>query len=358
MSVSVPQPSRERANFTWVDLARVVAVFQVVLVHLSFPIFFKGDATASAWASANFYDSISRTGVPLFFMLSGALLLGKKEPLGVFFRKRFVKVGIPTLFWSAAYLLWAVEAYRNGSMPAERIALSMLKAIYVGDVEIHLWFLYILAGIYLAVPILRLYVSAASRREVSYFLVLWVIGTALVELAKRVTGFETALEIPVVSGHVGYFVLGYWLVDFRLSARGRWLVGLGFFAAVAGTYFGTALLSATSEYVDAFFYSYFSIPTIIASGCAFLLLKDFGERLKGKAAAALRTISAASFGIYLMHILVIDLLRGGAFFGIRLYSWMAAPVYAIPLTAFTVYVISFLIVSLLRIIPIVKSLVP
>ncbi|MFZ5910202.1 MAG: acyltransferase [Chloroflexota bacterium] len=357
MDLSKPQTSRAPARLAWVDLIRVIAVFQVVLVHLSFPVFYKGDLPLSAWSAANFYDSFSRMGVPLFFMVSGALLLGRDEPLGVFLRRRFVKVGIPALFWSVAYLLWSVEAYRNGSMSPGRIALSMLKAIYLGDVEIHLWFLYVLAGIYLVTPLLRLLVSAASRRDLAYFLLLWLLGASLTELAKRLTGFPTALGIPVVTGYVGYFILGFWLAEVRLTQRGRLLAGLGALCAVLATFWGTALLSAGSETIDAFFYSYFSLPTVLASACAFLLLKDLGGRLPGWIVAPLRAFSAASFGIYLLHILVIDLLRDGAL-GFRLYSWMADPLYCIPLTALAVCLLSFLVVSLLRAIPLVKSLVP
>lgn len=344
-------------HLAWVDLIRVLAVFQVVLVHLSYPIFFKDDLPPSAVTAANFYDSLSRMGVPLFFMVSGALLLGKREPTGAFLRRRFVKVGIPALFWSVAYLLWSVEAYRNGSMSALHIVLSMLKAIYLGDVEIHLWFLYVLAGIYLVTPLLRLLVSAASRRDLAYFLLLWLIGTSFTALARRLSGFPTAFEIPVVGGYVGYFVFGYWLVEVRLSPRGRLGAALGAVCAVLVIFFGTLLLSAQAGMMDDFLYSYFSLPTILASGCAFLLLKDLGQRLSGRILPPLRALSASSFGIYLVHILVIDSLRKGAL-GFHLYSWMGDPWLFIPLTALAVLLLSFLLVSLLRAIPFVRMLVP
>lgn len=357
MSLSRVQSPPQPVHHPWVDLVRVLAVFQVALVHLSFPIFFKGDLPPSAWAAANFYDSLSRMGVPLFFMVSGALLLPKTEPLGVFFRKRFLKVGLPTLFWTTAYLLWSVEAYRDGSMPALRVALSMLKAVYLGDIEIHLWFLYVLVGLYLVTPLLRRLVSAAARPELAYFLLLWLLGAPLVELGKRLTGYQTAFQIPLVTGYVGYFILGFWLADIRLAARGRWLALVGLLLAVAVTYFGTALLSSRTETIDAFLYSYFSLPTVLASACAFLLLKDLGQRLDGRPQAALRALSATSFGVYLVHILVIDLLRSGAL-GLRLYSWMVAPLVCIPALALLVCCLSALVVALLQRIPVFKWLVP
>jgi len=351
-----PSTKAEFAHFYWIDLIRVVAVFQVVLVHLSYVIFFKEDLLSPNWVAANFYDSFSRMGVPLFFMVSGYLLLGRSEPVFDFFRKRFVKVGIPTLFWTVAYLVWSVEAYRNGTMNPIGIALSILKTMYLGDVEIHLWFLYILIGIYLVVPILRVFVSAASRRDLTYFVGIWFLATPLFELAQRMLGFPTALTIPVVTGYVGYFMLGYLLADVTLTRRGRTLSALGCIVAIAVTFFGTNMLSARAGPIDAYFYSYFSPPTALASICGFLLLKDLGGNL-GKAGKIISAISATSFGIFLIHIFVIELLRNGDL-GFRLYSWMAPSVYMIPLTGLAVFFLSFVIVFVLRKIPIIKMLVP
>jgi surface polysaccharide O-acyltransferase-like enzyme len=356
MVASQPSTKAEPTHFYWIDLVRVVAVFQVVLVHLSYVIFFKEDLSSPNWVAANFYDSFSRMGVPLFFMVSGYLLLGKREALADFFRKRFWKVGIPTLFWSVAYLFWSVEAYRNWTMSPLSIALSMLKAIYQGNVEIHLWFLYILIGIYLTVPILRVFVSAASRRDLTYFVVLWFIATPMFELTQRILGFQTALVVPVVTGYVGYFMLGYLLAELQLDRRGRILSVVGVILAVAVTFVGTNLLSAQAAPIDTYFYSYFSPPTVLAAICGFFLLKDLGQRL-GKVGAWVRTVSAASFGIYLIHIFVVELLRKG-FIGLRLYSWLGPSAYMIPLTALVTFLLSFVFVFVLRKVPVLKQLVP
>jgi surface polysaccharide O-acyltransferase-like enzyme len=351
-SSSHPEP----AHLYWIDLVRAVAVFQVVLVHLSYVIFFKEDVLSANWRAANFYDALSRIGVPLFFMASGALLLGKSEPSAHFFRKRFLKVGIPTLFWSLAYLLWSVEAYTNGTMGPLAVILSMLKAIYTGNVEIHLWFLYILIGIYLVVPILRVYISAASKQDLAFFVGMWFLATPLLELAQRISGFQSALVIPVVAGYVGYFMTGYLLADINPGRRGLFLAALGCIVAIFIIYMGTNWLSPSAPPIDIYFYSYFSPPTVLASLSGFLLLKYLGHNLvRGR--DAIRVVAATSFGIYLIHIFVVELLRTGAL-GFRLYSWQAPSIYMIPLTALAVYTLSFLVVFGLQKIPLVRSLVP
>jgi len=357
-SVSTKQSEIEiqSPHHYWIDLVRIVAVFQIILVHLSYVIFFKYDLLSPNWIAANIYDSFSRMGVPLFFMVSGYLLIGKSEPNLIFFRKRLVKVGIPTLFWSFFYLFWRVDAYSSGNMSPLAVALSILKTIYLGDVEIHLWFLYILIGIYLVVPILRVYVSTASRRDLTYFTLMWFVATSIFEVVQRITGYKSALVIPVVTGYVGYFVMGYWLASVKLSRRGRIISLIGIVAAVVLIIFGTNFLSANAGSADFYFYSYFSPATVLASICGYLLLKDLGQNLGG-AGKMIRAVSTTSFGIYLIHIFVIGLLRKGTF-GFRIYSWMGPSVYMIPFTALAVFIISFFIVFTLRKIPFLKILVP
>ena len=83
-----------------VDLIRIIAIVMVILVHSSFfPYSIPGEITPIVivnWFTANFYGAIGYLGVPLFVMLSGALLLNPAkadEPMGVFFKKRFNRIG-------------------------------------------------------------------------------------------------------------------------------------------------------------------------------------------------------------------------------------------------------------------------
>jgi surface polysaccharide O-acyltransferase-like enzyme len=116
------------------------------------------------------------------------------------------------------------------------------------------------------------------------------------------------------------------------------------------------MLSRQSGPIDAYFYSYFSPPTVLASLCGFLLLKDMGQNL-GRAGKVVQAVSTTSFGIFLIHILVIQLLHTGDL-GFRLYSWMGFSVFMIPLTGSVAFFISFVTVFILQKIPALKMVVP
>ena len=90
-----------------ISILRIIATFSVIVIHVSGPLVVKyGQISNFDWNIANFYDSISRYSVPMFFMISGALLLNKDYQLKDFLKKRLGKIALPFLFWSIFYSLF------------------------------------------------------------------------------------------------------------------------------------------------------------------------------------------------------------------------------------------------------------
>src|SRR5512136_926111 len=95
-----------------VDLIRTVAILLVIMVHAAIEphpiVTLMNQAEVIRWFTVNTYDAFADPSVPLFVMLSGALLLepGKIEPIRVFLKKRAMRLGLPFIFWGAAYFLW------------------------------------------------------------------------------------------------------------------------------------------------------------------------------------------------------------------------------------------------------------
>ena len=97
-----------KERILWIDIVKIFAIFSVLILHSSSPILYMiGKIELDIWQIGNIYDSLVRMAVPLFFMVSGALLLNQKEEaLSRFFSKRFVKVIIPLIAWSIVYILF------------------------------------------------------------------------------------------------------------------------------------------------------------------------------------------------------------------------------------------------------------
>jgi len=332
----------------WVDFLRVTATFLVVLAHIGVW------GGGPGWAEAFFY-TLSRIGVPLFFMLSGYLLLPKEEDTWMFLKKRAWKILIPFFFWSIVY-----DVYTNQSLASSGLTLEALFRLFVrilrGPRAPHLWYLYALIGLYLFTPILRLFISKARKSDLWYYIILWLLAVPVFLIVQGFTPIRSGFELYYFSGYVGYFLLGLALGQMEINPKAlRWVVTL-FIMGFAVTFIVVSF-NLFPELDESVLRTYFSLNVVAMSASAFLFLKQFGGRVPPSTEGALLTLSRSSFGIYLIHMLVLGwVLQAGALIGIGQSS--GPSLVAMPLAALIVFVISFLITHLLRMIPLVKTVVP
>jgi len=143
--------------------------------------------------------------VPLFFMISGFLLLGKVEPIKIFLKKRMKKIIIPLMVWSVIYILWHAY-YSNSSV----INLKSFYSVLFTPASYHLWFLYALIGLYLYMPVLRIFVVNSNKTYIYYFIILWFL-VSLIPYIQGVTDIKNEIDLRMMSGFIGYLVLGSFL---------------------------------------------------------------------------------------------------------------------------------------------------
>ena len=157
-----------------VNLIRTFAIVLVIVFHAATETTPVTNLSASELLelelARDIYNSISQPGVPLFLMLSGALLLQPNklgEPLGVFFKIRAKRIAPPFLFWGIMYFLWRI--YVNGEvLTTESVLQGALNGPYF-----HFWYFYALIGIYLFTPVLRIMVAYIDRKTFSFLAILW-----------------------------------------------------------------------------------------------------------------------------------------------------------------------------------------
>src|SRR5512138_3524270 len=347
-----------KREFTaWVDLVRVAAIYLVVVVHVSGQLTnVWGQIPPDQWIIANVYGGIARICVPLFFMISGYLLLPRSESLSDFYAKRIPKILIPLVVWSLIYLGWYCGNHAGTCTPGLIRDLLLVKGAYY-----HLWFLYTLLGIYLVMPVLRLMTQPSTDRKLLWYLIaLWLIFHPLLTLVHKFWNFSINLSAPLATGYTSYFVLGYLLGEITLSRTRVILSAVGWVIGTLGTIIGTYLLTRAAGQFDGFFYDFVTVNVILASGAAFLLLRWLSEAkmfaLPAVQAAA-RVLAASTFGIYLVHVMVIEILSDWIPF-LHMNSFMGNAIWSIPLVSTVVFLLSFLVVYLIQKVPILKSIVP
>lgn len=350
------------------DLIRTLAIFLVVLLHSSNQTLQASSVSASYWLTAAVYKSLSVSCVPLFVMLSGALLLQPaklKEPIGVFLKKRLNRVGLAFAFWTPVYLAWGFYIYK---MPVtwSNLGHGIMFDLFYGA-SYQFWFIYLIVGLYLMTPILRVIIANGSRKIVRYLLVLWFVGVAVVPLLQSASGYTLNSNVFVIGGWIGYFILGTYLQDVKVrNAILYSLVLLGF----VGTLFGVWVMQyPLGGLTQPDFFDYLAANVIVGSVALFMILMNFHpDRAENKSSLATRVaqkindsrfaqaVGRNTLPIFLFHVILLDCFEMG-FFGFTLSFTTLNPIIEIPIIAVLTFFITFGLVLLMRKVPILNKLI-
>ncbi|MFI5172313.1 MAG: acyltransferase [Chitinophagales bacterium] len=344
------------------DLVRFAATFAVVQLHVATPwLWREQDLNSGFWITCLFFDVFGRAGVPVFLMISGALLLGKEESYPSFFKKRFVRVLIPMIFWTIVYEIKILtnHHYLNGELKWNEVY-HVLKNPLIGPVYDHLWFLYMIIAMYLVTPFLRRVIPVLKKKDLYYLLGLWIFSCVLLPMLYNYTSLRLGLNIPVVTAYVGFYVLGYYLMQHQFSLKEIKFTWIIFVASYLLNILIVWLDSSMRGHVEPFYLSHHRPGIFLQSVSAFILLEHYAikafARYSEKKYKRLAYMGGLTFGIYLVHPLIIELFEGLSMFFYE-DAIHFAPIIVIPVVAVIVMGISMLIVGLMQKTPILKKFV-
>lgn len=348
-------------RLAYADLLRVVAALGVIVIHVSggwLPAF---PAGTTNWNILNAWDCLSAWCVPVFVMCSGMFLLDPKKQLSysTLFLRYLLRMITALLFWGTAYAM--ANTLLFGRITVQSF-LSALYGVLLGNVPTHLWFLYMMVGLYLLTPLLRAFIRGAKRSDLHWFFLVTVVFVSLLPLLLNLRGSQTAtlyanklylnftMAFPPLA-YVGYFVAGYYLKTYSL---GRLAEGLIYVLGIAGallTVGGSSFLNAGTELgqFNGLMMGYLT-PNVCAMSVAVFVLFRYvlgisEERSRRQRAGRL---SDYTFGVYLVHIVFLTLLR---YFGLShppITPWLG-----VPLLTLAIAVPSFAVSWLLHKIPVV-----
>lgn len=191
------------------DLIRTMAIIFVVLVH-SMGLLNDAPETKSILVIKGFY-SLIHVGVPLFVMLSGALLLGKEEPLNLFFKKRFHRVLIPFFSWSI--IISIIHFFQNGGRNLLNWSLIFTKDLFGNGVHGIYWYIYMILGLYMLTPILR---SIAKNAKLLAYSIIVCFGLYYLQYFLPEFSFASRFQFQNLL-FIGYFLMGYILYTSNLN---------------------------------------------------------------------------------------------------------------------------------------------
>ena len=306
------KPTEKENRILWPDLLRVIAIFAVVMLHsftgnFSFQdsAWHQAASNSADWQILNIFDCCLRFCVPVFCMISGIFFLrpDREQPLKKLFSKNILRMAIVFVVWAGIYAVFA-NILRAGTFNFA-VVKAIIKDMAFG--HYHLWFLLMILGFYLAVPLLRK--ITADQKTTQYFLLLWVIFTVLqnaVILLPPVANFieiqAGKMSLLVAAGYAGYFVLGQYLYQYPPTKTVRHLVYIGGVFSLAVTVLFTALGGLNGQKLEGL-YGYILPNTVLQAAALFLFVRQRLEHktLSEKSAKIIGFLSSVSFGVYLTH---------------------------------------------------------
>jgi surface polysaccharide O-acyltransferase-like enzyme len=358
------EPAKSNPDIS-VDLVRTVAIIAVIFLHATADLTIPGmdQFEIIRWTTNDVYQSIGRICIPLFVMLSGALLLQpeKHDTLSSFFKKRWARIGLPWIFWGATYFAWDFLVI-NKPFTSDAVVQGILTGPYY-----NFWYLYMLLGLYILTPFLRIMLPKITHAALKRYLVMWFIFAAVIPFIVILAGsgsFSADVAnviwvIYLLFGLTGYFVLGTFLAKVKIR---RLLLSI---LAVIGL-----ALSAVSIYIiqspiggnrDFFAFTvYFGPWTILTSVAIFLLLNTIKTPTQPSGLSAgrkfVKVISQNTLPLALFHLMVLESLQRG-YFGFAINGNTINTIIGVPLiTAMTLF-ISLGIILLLKKIPCLDRLI-
>jgi surface polysaccharide O-acyltransferase-like enzyme len=312
-----PEPAAPRPRLWALDALRIVAIAGVVAIHIIGLMVTRPSAphTRSWWAALVVYQG-SNWVVPVFIMISGALVLAPRahaDGVLAFYRKRFVRILPALVVWHLVYLL-GIRLWLRG----EHVSRTQLLAWLV-DAKLFtaLYFLWLIAGLYLVAPILAAFLHAGGRRRalllaagaLTWTLVAWTIPSAVQ---------AAGLDRPVTLGawtqwwpYVGYFVAGWALHRVVLSGRALAATAVVTVAVLAETIWQYGTRDAHPLLNQLLPLGYVSVQTAVTSIGVFLIALGLGARWQPgpRALTGLRRVSEATFGVFLCHLVFLEFAR-------------------------------------------------
>jgi len=336
----------------YADVLRIFATFSVVLLHVAASNWSFVGLESFEWNIFNFYDSLVRFGVPIFVMISGSFFLNLNKSVSYkeIYKKYIPKILIAYFSWSLLYALYS-NFTNNDSFNIDIFVEELIFGHY------HMWYLFMLIGLYIITPLLRKIV--ADKNATEYFLLLSILFTFTIPAVIKIFNLENLellinkIDFHFTLGYVGYYVGGHYLYTYGIRKEYRKYIYILGFISIISTMVLTDIISIITGEASSIFYSYFSPTVMVASMSVFIFFKyevskiNFSE----KSLKIIEVLSSCSFRIYLVHDFFNILLSK---LGINTMTFN--PVISVPIIAIFVYFFSFLASYIISKIPVFKKI--
>ena len=333
------------------DMIRIAAIFAVVMIHSS-SAYISAPVHTLDFFLGNIMESLSRIGVPLFIMLSGALLLNENKEFNFQKMKQYcIRIFILLYIWSFLFAIFyeiLIPLVGNHPISIKEFLYSFIFGQY------HQWYLFMIIGLYLITPILKLFIKQENRKYIEWFILLSIVfrfsvpimnllSNTLTNTTDIMANYVNQYSLQFADPNLTYFFLGWYFTNCSLSKKQKSTIYVLGFLALMTTILGNYLLPTASSV----FYSGVSANTLFYAAALFLFL--YSQEWKNVPTKWVNLLSKMSFGIYLVHPIWLTILKQ--------LPISEAAIIRIPFNWIGSMVLSLVTVYIMSNIPFIKKLV-
>lgn len=345
----------KRERVIYFDILNIIAIIAVIALHCNSIV--HGTPNVRAWTSSLIVECIFYFAVPLFCMLSGATLMNYREKYNTktFFKKRLLKVAIPFLFWAIIMFVWKIHIHWLDVKQFTNIT-DWINAFFSNKEESTYYFIFIILGIYLTMPLLSLVAKKENHKTLWFTVLLFFIFNAFLPNILNLLKIQYNNNLSVqIGNYIIFVILGYLLSTDNIDKKYRVLIYIGAIIGLIYRFSTTFILSRQAGDVVDITWGYTSWHAILLTCAVFISVKNLNleKKLKNKTRTKtiIMKIASCSFGIYLIHKIIMYYEQ--TFFSVNILSWQWRTIGVI-----TTYLICLVIIYILKKVPILKKLVP
>lgn len=348
--------NKRRVNknrIVYIDILNILAMICVVALHCNGIV--HAYSNARSWATSLLVEVICFWAVPVFLMITGATLMNyrNKYDTKTFFKKRFMKVVIPFIFWAALMLIWR---YFNGLLIINNFSIKeIINIIFTNGEESTYYFIFIILGVYLTLPVLSPLTDEKYRKTLWYAVVVLFVTQSVLPVICEMIGVSYNNNLTILfGGYIIFVLLGYLLSTQEIKRKYRIIIYILGILSVIFRFVMTYYFSTKNQTVYRTLFGYTQFHSVFLACGVFTFIKNINfDFIKNneKISNILAKISGCSFGIYLIHKIVMHYQI--QLFRINIYSWQWR-----TLGIISTYLISLGIVYLLKKVPVLNKIVP
>ncbi len=345
---------------TYIDYLRIVAALSVLISHVAAEFWYGIDVGHLDWNVINALESVLRWCLAAFVMISGSIFLSRDIPTKVLYTKYIPRMVVSYVFWSLLYAVVGLSShYGILGIPLNTLIRRTIDGWF------HMWYIPMIIGLYVCIPIFKEIIK--SEKATKYFLGLSFVfsflipqitmisedflGGFLAEGIKHINNVITHnMAINTVTGFSFYFILGYYINTVEIKKKQRNIIYLLGILGLLATILLTAMKSLKEGKSSTEYYDHFCINILMEAIAAHTWFRYRNYRNK-KANTFIRNLADCSFGVYMNHILLMNVLL----FKLQLGTRFTSPLIAIPVVCVILIVLSFLISWVIHRIPVLKK---